>query len=69
MPDTWTVLPELPNCQTCTQDPPAKAYADGKTSMGPWAYMCRTCFGMYGIGLGVGKGQELLTEPPPPRIV
>ena len=69
MPETWTVLSEIPNCDMCKQDPPAKAYADGKTSMGPWGYMCRSCFGMYGIGLGVGKGQELLTEPPPPRIV
>lgn len=32
-------------------------YIDGKTVAGPWANMCVDCFGTYGIGLGLGKGQ------------
>ena len=33
-------------------------YIDGKTKIGPWAYMCLSCFKKYGVGLGVGKGQK-----------
>jgi hypothetical protein len=33
---------------------------DGKTSHGPWAYMCPECFDAYGMGLGVGLGQRLV---------
>lgn len=33
---------------------------DGKTKMGPWGYMCNQHFKQYGIGLGLGKGQQLL---------
>lgn len=25
-----------------------------------WAYMCEACFAIYGVGLGLGKGQELI---------
>ena len=64
MPDTWTIVDKIPNCDTCKADPPRLAYADGKTNMGPWGFMCKACFAMYGTGLGLGKGQELLTESP-----
>ena len=33
---------------------------DGKTLKGPWGYMCEKCFKLYGVGLGVGKGQILI---------
>lgn len=42
-------------CDLCSQ----KATHDGKTRMGPWAFMCGSCFKTYGIGLGLGKGQIL----------
>ena len=30
----------------------------------PWANMCKPCFEIHGVGLGLGMGQELLLEPP-----
>jgi hypothetical protein len=60
MANTWTVVTNIPNCDICKD---AKAYADGKMTIGPWANMCKECFAVLGIGLGMGKGQELLTEP------
>ena len=64
MPDTWTVLGEIPNCDTCNQDPPAKAYADARFRGTTWAYVCTTCFHDHGLTLGLGRGQELLLKPP-----
>lgn len=32
---------------------------DGKTIIGPWAYMCQNCFESHGVGLGTGRGQKL----------
>ena len=64
MPNTWVVVPEIRNCDMCHQDPPVPAYADGKTAFGPWANMCKSCFEVHGVGLGLGMGQELLLEPP-----
>lgn len=37
----------------------AKAAYDGKTTMGPWAYMCNACYSKYGVGIGTGLGQQL----------
>ena len=49
----------LPKCDICkTRD----AHYDGRTRLGPWANMCLQCFGEFGVGLGVGKGQELVVE-------
>ena len=63
MADTWVVVERIPNCNMC--DPvQTPAYVDGATVMGPWANMCEPCFDMYGVGLGLGKGQRLLTEEP-----
>jgi len=64
MPNTWVVVSEIRNCDMCHQDPPVPAYADGKTTFGPWANMCKPCFEIHGVGLGLGMGQELLLEPP-----
>jgi hypothetical protein len=50
----------------------APADVDGKTTMGPWANMCREHAICYGIGLGQGRGQVLLplddSEPTPMTI-
>jgi len=37
---------------------------DGRTKLGPWAYMCQECFKRHGIGLGLGKGQRLIVVKP-----
>lgn len=51
----------LPKCSFCSRI----ARFDGKTTMGPWGYMCSGHFKLYGVGLGVGRGQklELLSTP------
>ena len=64
MAGTWVVIPEIRFCDMCKESPPAQAYADGKTTLGPWADMCKDCYAIYGVGLGLGRGQELLLEPP-----
>ncbi len=46
-------------CDICKVRPPKY---DGKTRMGPWAYMCEKCFKAYGVGLGLGKGQVLKND-------
>lgn len=37
---------------------------DGKTKMGPWAWMCPACFETHGVGLGTGKGQKYVLDKP-----
>jgi len=69
MANTWVVVPEIRHCDMCDQDPPVPAYADGKTTFGPWADMCKPCFEIHGVGLGLGMGQELLLEPPETPIL
>jgi hypothetical protein len=51
---------ELPQCDFCA----GTAKYDGKTIHGPWANMCQQHFSRYGIGLGTGKGQELVLRQP-----
>ena len=46
----------LPKCDFCDR----QAAYDGKTKMGPWANMCEAHFNVYGIGLGLGRGQRLI---------
>lgn len=53
----------LPLCDFCKQvdgNSQVEAAFDGKTKSGPWANMCTTHYGLYGIGLGVGRGQRLV---------
>ena len=60
---TQVEVPGLPQCDFCRQNPLVmyqEAHYDGKTRMGPWANMCREHFKRFGIGLGLGKGQELV---------
>lgn len=47
-------------CDMCSEK---KAIVDGKTIRGPWAYMCRDCFELWGIGFGLGLGQKLKFKP------
>lgn len=52
-----TIVESLPTCELCHK---AEALFDGKTRIGPWAFMCLQCFGKFGIGLGTGKGQRMV---------
>lgn len=65
MPDTTTTLPALPDCDICKLEfamaTPNKARYDGKTIIGQWGYMCEEHFSTVGIGLGLGKGQRIIT--------
>ena len=57
---TAVVMDTLPKCDFC----PVLAKYDGKTAKGPWAYMCPTHFATYGVGLGLGNGQQLMLKRP-----
>ena len=48
----------LPDCDFCGD----VAKYDGKTKLGPWGSMCKPCFKVHGLGLGLGKGQELVIK-------
>ena len=63
--DTATdVLDERPACDLCkAQGKTTPAAIDGKTRMGPWAYLCVPHFEVHGVVLGLGKGQRLLIDP------
>ncbi len=39
-----------------------RTFIDGKTRMGPWGIMCRSCHFVNGVGLGTGKGQRYLLD-------
>ena len=52
--DKWSKNLEAA-CDFCKQP----AVYDGKTTQGPWAYMCEGCFKKHGVGLGLGSGQKL----------
>lgn len=67
LPDlTETTVPELPECNIHKRDGAiVPAMYDGKTVFGPWAYMCEQCFGVWGAGLGMGKGQRLIVRDEP----
>lgn len=52
---TEVTVPKKPKCDFCDE----QAEFDGKTNLGPWAYMCNLHFGQYGLGLGLGLGQKL----------
>jgi hypothetical protein len=56
-----TVLAQRPMCDICGQ---RQAAIDGRTKSGRWAFQCVPCYEVHGVGLGVGKGQRLLIDPP-----
>ena len=63
MPNTQVTVDQIPDCDMCKDLPDGwhrPAYVDGKTIMGPWAYMCSDHFQLVGVGLGLGLGQELI---------
>ena len=47
---------EIPKCDICGED----AEYDGKTTMGPWSFMCQDDFECFGVGLGTGLGQRIV---------
>lgn len=55
---------KIPDCDLWEKygmhDEKVPAAVDGATVMGFWAYMCQDCFKRFGIGLGTGKGQQLI---------
>jgi len=51
----------LPNCDF-DQDTKVPAAYDGKTKFGPWANMCERHFKVYGLGLGIGRGQKFVLK-------
>lgn len=54
------VVGQVPDrCDMCREifDKKKPAY-DAKTVKGPWGFLCPTCFRQYGIGLGIGLGQQ-----------
>ena len=55
-----TSIVMLPSCDFCKEI----ALYDGKTHLGPWAYMCERHFNLYGIGIGPDKGQKLVLVKP-----
>jgi hypothetical protein len=48
----------LPACDFCGKVARYDARVKGMGST--WAYMCEGCFAIRGVGLGLGKGQELI---------
>lgn len=58
-----TYIDKLPKCNFCG----AEAHYDGRTTSGPWAYMCEADFKKHGVGLGVGRGQRLEVRSAPLR--
>ena len=62
---TEVIVAKLPQCDFCKLEPGAiyqEACFDGATIMGPWANMCNEHFEVYGIGLGLGRGQQLVLK-------
>jgi hypothetical protein len=39
-----------------------KTFYDARTQQGPWGALCRKCFIIHGVGVGLGKGQEYNSE-------
>jgi hypothetical protein len=57
---TWVEVNSIPPCDFCKAKTPSSV--DGKTKMGPWAYMCEKHFAVYGVGLGTALGQKLIRK-------
>lgn len=45
------------SCQLCGGKMGKVAY-DARTRQGRWGWLCHACFGIYSVGLGIGKGQK-----------
>jgi hypothetical protein len=59
---TTTTTAHLPDCDICAAagHDPRPAVVDGRTTFGPWAYMCEAHYAEHGVGLGLGAGQRLV---------
>jgi hypothetical protein len=44
-------------CQICNREIKG-VFVDGSTNSGPWGLMDPACHKTYGMGFGIGKGQE-----------
>ena len=58
MAHTTVIVDRLPQCDLCE----CEAHYDARTVTGQWGYLCDQHYSEYGVGLGLGKGQELLTK-------
>ncbi len=38
------------SCNICYRDLSGQYYVDGKTSVGPWGYLCLDCWEEHGVG-------------------
>jgi hypothetical protein len=60
--NTIAEVTELPDCDFgCGET----ARYDAQTKMGPWAFMCQSCFDLNGpgkLGLGIGQKLQLLED-------
>lgn len=56
MKNKWHGMPPK-HCDVCGEGI-EKEFVDGKTKSGRWAIMCKLCFLIHGVGLGIGKGQR-----------
>lgn len=54
-------ISHYPECDFCIIKIP-NAHYDGRTKLGPWACMCEHHFKVYGVGLGLGKGQRFIIK-------
>jgi hypothetical protein len=63
-PHTQVTIDVPKKCDFCKQNGVDRdAKYDGKVSIGTyWANMCQGHFELYGIGLGLGIGQELIVK-------
>ena len=63
---TTARVSKLPECDLCKDSniftPPEEAQYDGRTRSGIWAFMCARHFQTNGTGLGLGRGQRLITK-------
>lgn len=65
-PHTVVKIAEAKPCDFCKENGVARdAKYDAKVNIGTyWANMCQGHFDLYGVGLGLGIGQELVVEKP-----
>lgn len=48
--------PPPKTCDLCDEHIDGQ-FVDGATEEGSWAFMCKSCHGSFGKGLGIGRGQ------------
>lgn len=53
---------EYPFLPTCDHHSNKKASFEFKDKRGIWHYGCRRCFSKKGIGIGKGRGYQLIVE-------